>query len=104
MKKTLFLILSGVIVIFSIICISSRPVINKTIPNAINWRAQNCQKLADEYKIAKDTKDDKAIKKAKKAKNECNREKAMYGLEYSSLIIDLICGLVFYYFRVDALF
>ena len=94
MKKTLFLILSGVIVIFSIICISSGPVINKTIPNAINWRTQNCQKLADEYKIAKDTKDDKTIKKAKKAKNECNREKAMYGLEYSSLIIDLICGLV----------
>ena len=94
MKKTLFLILSGVIVIFSIICISSGPVINKTIPNAINWRTQNCQKLTDEYKIAKETKDDKTIEKAKKAKNECNREKAIYGLEYSSLIIDLICGLV----------
>ena len=94
MKKTLFLIFSGVIVIFSIICISSGPIINKTIPNAINWRSQNCQKLADEYKIAKDTKDDKIIKNAKKAKNECLREKAMYGLEYSSLIIDVICGLV----------
>jgi len=94
MKKTLFLILSGVIVIFSIICISSGPVINKTIPNAINRRTQNCQKLTDEYKIAKETKDDKTIEKAKKAKNKCNREKAMYGLEYSSLIINLICGLV----------
>jgi hypothetical protein len=94
MKKTLFLIFSGVIVIFSIICISSGPIINKTIPNAINWRSQNCQKLADEYKIAKDTKDDKIIKNAKKAKNECLREKAMYGLEYSSLIIDVVLGLV----------
>ena len=92
MKKTLFLIISGVIVIFSIISISTGPVINRTIPNSINWRKLNCQKLTDEYKIAKDTKSDKDIEKAKKAKNKCNREKAMYGLEYSSLIIDVVCG------------
>lgn len=95
MKKTLFLVLSGAIVIFSIICICSGPIINGVIPLAGTWRTQNCQQKADEYKkakednLAKDT-----IESYKKAKNKCNREKAMVGLEYSSLIIDVVCGFV----------
>ena len=91
MKKTLFLILSGAIVIFSIICISSGPVINDIIPNYKIWRTENCQRWSDAYKEEnnKDTKE-----QYKKFRNKCNREKAMYGLEYSSLIIDVICGFV----------
>ena len=103
MKKTLFLILSGAIVIFSIIwlsgaivifsiiCISSGPVINGIIPNYKIWRTENCQRWSDAYKEEnnKDTKE-----QYKKFRNKCNREKAMYGLEYSSLIIDVICGFV----------
>jgi len=68
MKKTLFLILSGVITLFSIISICSGPIINKAIPNSTNWRAKNCQKLSDAYKDLKDknTNDKDAIEKAKK--------------------------------------
>jgi hypothetical protein len=91
MKKTLFLILSGAIVIFSIICICSGPIINGVIPKSGSWKTENCQKLTDEYKAEND-KDSKESKK--KTKNKCNRNKAMYGLEYSSLIIDVICGFV----------
>jgi len=91
MKKTLFLILSGAIVIFSIICICSGPIINGVIPNAISWRTENCQKKTDDYK-AENNKDLRESKK--KLRNKCNRDKAMYGLEYSSLIIDVICGFV----------
>ena len=95
MKKTLFLILSGAIVIFSIICICSGPIINGVIPKALSWRTENCQQKSDYYKDAKDKNLDKeTIDTRKKARNKCNREKAMYGLEYSSLIIDVICGFV----------
>ena len=94
MKKTLFLILSGAIVIFSIICICSAPIINGIIPNADSWNTENCQKLTDEYKEAKKGNDKDTIEAAKRIKNKCNRDKAMYGLEYSSLIIDVICGFV----------
>ena len=96
MKKTLFLILSGSIVIFSIISIISGPVINKTIPTSTSWRTKNCQKLSDEYKNLKENNGDNkvAIEKKKKERNKCNREKAMYGLEYSSLVVDIVCGCV----------
>ena len=95
MKKTLFLILSGVIVIFSIICICSGPVINGVIPLSNSWKTKNCQILSDEVKNLEDKKSDKSdIKKKKKERNKCNRDKAMYGLEYSSLIVDVICGFV----------
>ena len=94
MKKTLFLIFSGAIVIFSIICICSAPIINGVIPTSYSWKTQNCQKLTDDYKEAKKGNDKDTIERAKKAKNRCNRDKAMYGLEYSSLIIDVICGFI----------
>ena len=56
-----------------------------------SWKNKNCQILADEYKaesneIAKESK--------KKERNKCNRDKAMYGLEYSSLIFDVFFGFV----------
>jgi len=95
MKKTLFLILSGCIVIFSIICICCGPIITGVIPRASIWKTQNCQLISDLYKSAKDTNaGSDIIKGYKKLRNKCNREKAMYGLEYSSLIIDVICGFV----------
>ena len=94
MKKTLFLILSGCIVIFSIICICSGPIITGVIPTSGTWKTLNCQEKTDAYNEAKKGNNEAIIKSAKKAKNKCNREKAMYGLEYSSLIIDVICGFV----------
>ena len=86
--------MSGAIVIFSIICICSAPIINGVIPNADSWNTENCQKLTDEYKEAKKGNDKDTIEAAKRIKNKCNRNKTMYGLEYSSLIIDVICGFI----------
>jgi len=114
MKKTLFLILSGAIVIFSIICIGSSPIINKVyiedVFEASDWAYLNCKMLSDSYKLAKDlsplTGDarDQLLKPLKRTLNLCNRRKAIIGLEYSSLIIDvilaflcLILGLLHYF-------
>ena len=98
MKKTLFLIFSGAIVIFSVICICSAPIINGLLANG--WGYLNCKLKSDEYKDTKDDNSisgeakDKAIKSAKKELNLCNRQKAVYGLEYSSLIIDVILAFI----------
>jgi len=94
MKKTIFLILSGCIVIFSIICICCGPIITGVIPTSGTWKTLNCQEKTDAYKEAKKGNNEADIKSKKKAKNKCNRDKAMYGLEYSSLIVDVICGFV----------
>jgi len=104
MKKTLFLILSGAIVIFSIICIGSSPIINKVyiedLFEASDWAYLNCKILSDSYKLAKDlsplTGDakDQLLKPLKRNLNLCNRRKAIIGLEYSSLIIDVILAFI----------
>ena len=102
MKKTLFLIFSGVIVIFSVICIGSSPLINKVtisgVYNSLGWGYLNCQKESDDYKKEKDTTPltgdakDKYLKPYKRALNLCNRQKAVYGLEHASLFLDIILG------------
>ena len=96
MKKTLFLIFSAAIVIFSVICICSAPILNKIFFetfNASGWGCLNCKAYSDEYKDAKKlTSDKKALKPYKHALNLCNRKKAVYGLEYASLILDVILG------------
>ena len=97
MKKTLFLIFSACIVVFSIISICTAPIINGVLKEAStdSWKNKNCQLEEDTYKIMKDEKKSDADLKAQKKKiNKCNREKAMYGLEYSSLIVDITLGFI----------
>ena len=100
MKKTLFLVFSACIVVFSIISICTAPIINGVLSEAISnsWKTHNCKYEEDEYKRIKDDKNypdrDNELKKQKKKKNKCNREKAMYGLEYSSLILDITLGFI----------
>ena len=57
MKKILFLIFSAAIVIFSVICICSSPILNKMLIDNIfepsDWGYSNCQKDSDDYKKAK---------------------------------------------------
>jgi len=96
MKKTFFLIFSSAIVIFAIISICCAPIINGVLTESSGWKSANCQKESDEYKSLKDkdsTTDDQ-LKTQKKKLNECNRHKAMYGLEYSSLLLDLVLGFI----------
>ena len=87
MNKTLFLVFSAAILIFAIISICSAPIINGVITESSGWRTNNCKQLADEYDSTKSESD-------KKARNLCNRQKAMYGLEYSSLILDVTLGFI----------
>ena len=96
MKKTLFLVFSGAIVIFSIISICSAPIINKVLTESNDWGTLNCKKESDEYKHDKDTSSltDDQKKYYKRRINLCNRKKAVYGLEFSSLIIDVILGFI----------
>ena len=96
MKKTLFLIFSGAIVIISVICIGSSPLINKVNISTYNpsgWGYKNCKYYSDIYKKTKETtSDEKTLKSKKLDLNLCNRKKAVYGLEHASLILDVILG------------
>ena len=98
MKKTLFLVFSACIVVFSIISICTAPIINGVLTLDNSWNTLNCKLKEDEYKIIKDDENypnrDKELEDKKKEKNECNRKKAMYGLEYSSLILDITLGFI----------
>ena len=98
MKKTLFLVFSACIVVFSIISICTAPIINGVLTEAGSWGTLNCKYQEDLYKRIKDDKNypdrDNELKKRKKEKNKCNRKKAMYGLEYSALILDITLGFI----------
>ena len=65
------------------------------LPNSYDWKTQNCQYQSDILKnLEKNNADKDTIKEQKKKRNQCNREKAMYGLEYSSLILDVTLGFI----------
>ena len=89
-KILIFLIISFASLFFSIITISNSPIINKIIGS--NWGNQNCQMYSDAYEYNKKAGNTDNVNK--KEFHKCQREKAMYGLEYSSLIIDIIFGVV----------
>ena len=96
MQRTLFLIFSACILIFSIISLCTAPIINKVLTEASDWNTNNCKQKSDFYKNAKDNSgnSDEYLKYLKKDRNLCNRQKAMYGLEYSSLILDVSLGFI----------
>ena len=82
-----FLIISLSIIGFSVITLSSAPLINnKDIEDKVY---ENCQYFADRVEISKDL-DEKY--KYRREKTLCERRKAMYGLEYGSFIFDIIFG------------
>ena len=91
MKKLICLLLSVVIVAFSVISLSSGPIINKTIPKSTEWAYGNCQYLSDQEEKATDLNSQYSVHREKTL---CRRRKAMYGLEYASFIFDVICGFV----------
>lgn len=89
MNKTLiFLFISLTILTFSVITLSSAPVINKNV-TSIRWATDNCKKLYDEEE--KSTSLDEKYKK-KIERTLCERKKAMYSLEYASFIFNIIFG------------
>jgi hypothetical protein len=89
MNKTLiFIFVSLTIVAFSVITLSSAPIINETI-SAKSWAYENCEKLADEEEKSTSL-DDKY--KYRRQKTLCERKKAAYSLEYASFIFNIIFG------------
>jgi hypothetical protein len=101
MNKTLiFFCISCCLVIFSIIVICTGPIITRAIPNSDKWKNQNCQEYSDRHKyydekniVTGDLKE-KFLKYLKEGQHLCERQKAMYGLEYASFILDLFFGVL----------
>ena len=99
MKKTLiFFCISCCLLIFSIIVICTGPVITGVVSST--WKDQNCQRYSDQRKYADDKNPvtgnlkDEYLKHLKKGQHLCERQKAMYGLEYASLVSDLFFGVL----------
>ena len=98
MNKTLiFLCISCGIVIFTVIVINTGPVLRLGKGNAY----ENCKILADLQEYNDDEKinqnknvRERIVKSFKKAKNKCNRDKAIYGLEYASVVLDVVLGFI----------
>ena len=87
-KILIFLLISGIILAFSIITLSSAPVINKNV-DSIGWVLTNCKFISD-LEEKSDSLDEKY--QLNRAKTLCERRKAMYSLEYASFIFDIISG------------
>ena len=88
-----FLIISCVSICFTIIVICNGPVINNIVSISAS---ENCKQYSDQYDQNKKAGTlTEALKKSiKKQLHKCNRDKAMYGLEYSSLIMDIFFSFV----------
>jgi hypothetical protein len=106
-KLVIFLFIAAAILIFSIISISVAPIINLIKPEFSQWGKFNCQYYADIAKYS-DSLDEKF--KNEEKRNLCYRQNAMYGLEYSSFIIDIGLGFIcaqlalFHYFQIGKSF
>ena len=95
-NKLFFMIFSGAMVVLTLVTICTAPIINNIIPN-LN-RNENCQNNIDAYdyykKLYTNPNDNqkKSLNHYKQDINLCKRRKAVYGLEFSSLIIDIFLG------------
>jgi len=93
-----FFICASAILILSVISICLAPIINGILGS--EWGTNNCQFLSDDYdyhekNVFNDKNNDdhkKALDKMKGKINVCKREKAMHGLEYASLVCDVVVG------------
>ena len=93
----IFFCLSCSVLVFGLIFIGTAPIINGLVGK--DWNIQNCQKFKDIQDFYKNSDMNEALKELyldyiKRGKTICEDKKAMYGLEYSSIIINLILGFV----------
>ena len=111
--KLFFLISSLALIVLTIVTICTAPNIGgitNTSPS------ENCKQYVDEYDYKKelyknpDDNEQEELNHIKQDSNLCKRRKAFYGLEYSSLIIDIVLGSVccllglLHYFDVGKVF
>ena len=88
-KTVILLFISLAVLILSIISVSVAPIINNLLGNFTSWGKNNCQFYSDAAKYTKEL-DEKY--KNERARDLCNRQNAIYGLEYSAFIFDLGLG------------
>lgn len=106
-KTVIFLFISIGILVLSIICISVSPIINNILDKFKEWGSGNCRYYEDFAKYTNSL-DDKY--KNERLSNLCKRQNAMYGLEYSSFIIDIGIGFIcaqlalLHYFKIGKSF
>ena len=94
--RLIFFIISTTIFILSLIAICCAPIINRVSNTDFeNWKSNNCQYFSDMESL--DEKELKTIDRLTILKNLCNRQKAMYNLEYASLIIGTALSFVCFY-------
>jgi hypothetical protein len=99
-KSLIFLIFATSILVLSAIVICVSPIINNIEVEVsalhtwrpADWRNLNCQFFADKIKDENINLD--YLQKYKKFKNLCYRQKAMYGLENSVFIINIILAFI----------
>lgn len=93
-----FFICASLILVLSVVSICLAPIMNGFLGSG--WGTKSCQLLSDDYDYSKkniytDKNNDDHKKKLddmKKKINVCKREKAMHGLEYGSLVCDVVVG------------
>ena len=87
-----FLIIGCASICFTIIVICNGPVITQIVSFS---GYQNCKYESDQYNEAKKgSLTDEMKKYYTKRINKCKRHNAMYGLEYASLITDIVLGFI----------
>ena len=97
MNYKLILCSSIAIFVFGTLTICLVPNINE---NGEDWKHLNCQIICDDYNLMKkyikypNDIQELAIENKKKERNFCNRKSTMNDLEYPSLIISIIVGVV----------
>ena len=101
MNNNLFFLCCGVaFLVFSIIVICTAPIITGVLPNSGKWNTQNCKIISDEYDIYEknhknptETQKNR-IESFKRAIPLCRRQNAMYSMEYTSIIFDVILSFI----------
>ena len=96
MNNTLiFLCIASTLLAFSIIVVSTSPSIN-IFGNG--WKDLNCQQFSDFHDYIEEkgpaTNKEEYLKLSKEGRNVCNRKKAMHGLEYASIVCDIVLGFI----------
>lgn len=87
MKISFLLAFSTIVVLLSMICLISGPIINNIIPESSDWKDYNCKQKEDDYNIAKDQ--GKNLNSFEKEKNSCIRKKNMSKYEHAAFILDI---------------
>ena len=93
--KLIFFISSTIIFVLSIIAICCAPIINKLNSNFESWKSLNCEYFSD--LITPHDIELKDFDNNNYLNNLCRRQKAMYNLEYASLIISASLGFICFY-------